>query len=287
MFNFFYFPTLKGLLMETSVNRSILVGLREMFSTIKKRALEALQEYNKLLNNNPTAFLDYNSLDITLRAVVEPRLNNLLKQIEGIVDSYNEAVSKFKNATRGTPEYEQLEQMYPINLQENASRYLERVIANCGFVIGVIDGILISSQVTPEELDQLKRTRKKVESFYECHPALAEHLKEAIAEIEMGHDLAAALIAGKCFVSIEDKLIEHFKIPKDKKEKQREQLIKKISKELGLSKEDVERLHKATRYARNYFTHNLKSRPTHETALSLVLDTVTFAEYFCKILKKD
>jgi hypothetical protein len=280
------------MLMESLATVSIIHALRKMFQSIKEQALKVEKEYNEYLETHPNVLLDYKSY----YKILSPILENKLQKIEGILNSYNNAIAMLESLGDIVPESEFLSTISLINLSPTtATKYLKEIISNCDFAIGLLEGLLISSKVSPEERDSLKMTKQKVEALYECDYLLADHLKEAIMEVEIGHDLAATLIAGKCFISIEKRLIKHLKLDKEsgnkpfqeKKRKQREELIKEISKTLGLSADKTAKIHKASILARNFFTHRLDARPSHEEALSLLMDTVMFAEYFCKLIRSS
>ncbi|USH00684.1 hypothetical protein K1720_04405 [Thermococcus argininiproducens] len=278
--------------METSAKRPLIMGLRAMFLSIKQRALEVEKEYAELLDKLTAdnlrradfkIFFEFvNATNSLPKDIDFPEIINKIQKIKGILDSYNRAVSFFQSSIQDGPPLRYISYTVP-HLVIAPSNYLQEVVTYCELALGILEGYLLSEQITPQERDRLERTREKIETLYECNPALVEHLKEAIKEFEMGHDLASALIAGKCFIYIEEQLCSSFGLNKNKHE-ERAKLPKMLGERLGLPRNMVEKIVKASVLARNTFTHNINSRPSHENALSLLADTVTFAEYLCKIM---
>lgn len=138
-------------------------------------------------------------------------------------------------------------------------------MTECDKALGVLQK-LASLPLTPEVIDKLTSLRQELEKI-SIDINYEKNLKEAIKEYEQGHYLASALISSRVIIYSLNK------IPGKTDEEKLNFLAEKGKIEAGrgdLRKQFI----KASKEARNFFSHDIKIFATPEEALSLLSDCV-------------
>ena len=157
---------------------------------------------------------------------------------------------------------------------------LREIDIECDKAIGVLGNI--ATPLSKEELKKLTPIREELEELSEVLPDInyERNLEEAIKEYEKGDYLASALISGRVIIYALNQ------IPKKSDEEKVKFLREKGIIEKG--RKDVhESIIKASRRARNFFSHNIKVFPTPSEALSLLGDAIGILEIVSKVLKEE
>jgi len=144
---------------------------------------------------------------------------------------------------------------------------LREIDIECDKAIGVLESI--ATPLSKEELKKLTPIREELEELSEVLPDInyERNLEEAIKEYEKGDYLASALISGRVIIYALNQ------IPKKSDEEKVRFLREKGIIEKG--RKDVhESIIKASRRARNFFSHDIKVFPTPSEALSLLGDAI-------------
>ena len=157
---------------------------------------------------------------------------------------------------------------------------LREIDIECDKAIGVLESI--ATPLSKEELKKLTPIREELEELSEVLPDInyERNLEEAIKEYEKGDYLASALISGRVIIYALNQ------IPKKSDEEKVRFLREKGIIEKG--RKDVhESIIKASRRARNFFSHDIKVFPTPSEALSLLGDAIGILGIVSKVLKGE
>ena len=157
---------------------------------------------------------------------------------------------------------------------------LREIDIECDKAIGVLESI--ATPLSKEELKKLTPIREELEELSEVLPDInyERNLEEAIKEYEKGDYLASALISGRVIIYALNQ------IPKKSDEEKVRFLREKGIIEKG--RKDVhESIIKASRRARNFFSHNIKVFPRPSEAHSLLGDAIGILEIVSKVLKEE
>jgi len=124
---------------------------------------------------------------------------------------------------------------------------------------------MVKPEVKPEVLDKLASLREGLEKLVDIglDVVVERNLKEAIEEVEHGHNLASAMISSRIIRYIIDK------IPGGRDEEKIENLVQK-----GLiprdRKDEQKQLLTALRLSRNFLSHRIDISPEVEDTLMLL-----------------
>jgi len=161
----------------------------------------------------------------------------------------------------------------------NKIEVLRVIEIECDKAIGVLESI--ATPLSKEDLDKLTSLRKELEKLSGILDINYErNFLEAINEYEKEDYLASALISSRVIIYALEK------IPGKTDEVKVEFLQEKGIIEKG--RKDVhESIIKASRKARNFFSHDIKVFPTPSEALSLLSDAMGILEKVSKFLKEE
>ena len=157
---------------------------------------------------------------------------------------------------------------------------LREIDIECDKAIGVLGNI--ATALSKDELDKLSFLREELEKLSEVLPDInyKRNLSEAIDEYEKGDFLASALITSRVIIYALGQ------IPGESDEEKVKFLREKGIIEKG--RKDVhESIIKASRKARNFFSHNIKVFPRPSEAHSLLGDAIGILEIVSKVLKEE
>jgi len=157
---------------------------------------------------------------------------------------------------------------------------LREIDIECDKAIGVLGNI--ATALSKDELDKLSFLREELEKLSEVLPDInyKRNLSEAIDEYEKGDFLASALITSRVIIYALGQ------IPGESDEEKVKFLREKGIIEKG--RKDVhESIIKASRKARNFFSHNIKVFPRPSEAHSLLGDAIRILEIVSKVLKEE
>lgn len=165
----------------------------------------------------------------------------------------------------------------PIDI-ENAKGALHQISIECDNVIGALNALI--TPLLPEDADKLTNLRAEISSLTTKLDVNYEtNLSEAIKEYENRHYLASALITGRVIIYI----LEQIKVgrPIDEKIKflQDKNIIEK-----GTKGEEVKAfIMKASKKARNIFSHNIDRFAQPSDALGMLGDSVKLLGIFATL----
>ncbi len=169
---------------------------------------------------------------------------------------------------------------------EQLLNMLTSIITGCVAGIKAIREIL-NRQAIPEELaNKMESWKKEIESIDFLDEDVRRNLKDATTELEQGHILATALISGRVIIWILQQIPPEGKDIPEKDKKKVKTLI-----DAGIIQKDDKDLHerifRAARLARNYFTHNIARYPALEDASNLLNDAIKLAKMYTEFKKKE
>ena len=157
---------------------------------------------------------------------------------------------------------------------------LREIDIECDKAIGVLGNI--ATALSKDELDKLSSLVEELEKLSEVLPDInyERNLSEAIDEYEKGDYLASALISSRVIIYTLNQ------IPGQSDEEK-----VRFLREKGIIEKDRKDVHesiiKASRRARNFFSHDIKVFPTPSEALSLLGDAIGILEKASKVLRKE
>ncbi|HEC93192.1 MAG TPA: hypothetical protein ENI51_09405 [Candidatus Atribacteria bacterium] len=157
---------------------------------------------------------------------------------------------------------------------------LSEIDIECDKAIGVLGNI--ATALSKDELDKLSSLVEELEKLSEVLPDInyERNLSEAIDEYEKGDYLASALISRRVIIYALNQ------IPGQSDEEK-----VKFLREKGIIAKDRKDVHesiiKASRRARNFFSHDIKVFPTPSEALSLLGDAIGILEKASKVLRRE
>lgn len=171
------------------------------------------------------------------------------------------------------------ERIYRLKTGEQKA-LLREIDIECDKAIGVLESI--ATPLSKDELDKLSSLRAELEKLSEVLPDInyGRNLEEAIDEYEKGDFLASALISSRVIIYALGQ------IPGESDEEKVKFLREKGIIEKG--RKDVhESIIKASRRARNFFSHDIKVFPRPSEAHSLLGDAIGILEKVSKVLKEE
>lgn len=184
-------------------------------------------------------------------------------EFNALVEEYEDSRRHF-DKIKGDSKID-LKIIYSINMDSELRKVLIQMPIECNKALGVLNK-LASPALTPDEIDKLNSLRQELEKI-SIDVNYEKNLEEAIKEHEQGHYLASALISSQVIIYSLDK------IPGGTDEEKLEFL--KSNKKIGAGRKDEEsQFLKASRIARNFFSHRIDTFPSPEEALSLLSDCV-------------
>ena len=157
---------------------------------------------------------------------------------------------------------------------------LRTIDIECDKAIGALENI--ATPLSKEELKKPTPIREELEKLSGVLPDInyERNLSEAIDEYEKGDFLASALITSRVIIYALGQ------IPGGSDEEK-----VKFLREKGIIEKDRKDVHesiiKASRRARNFFSHNIKVFPRPSEAHSLLGDAIGILEIVSKVLKEE
>jgi len=234
-----------------------IAGVLRQFKTIKKHANQLLQ------------------------AMISAPDNYFYAELEVTVEEFNNAKAHYERIS--------LERKIPINLRnmkiENEIRWdkqrasLRVLDMECDKAVSVLESI--ATPLSKDELDKLTALRKELEKLSDVLPDIyyERNLKEAIDEYEKGDYLASVLISGRVII---------YALNQIPGESDKEKV--KFLRDNGIVEKERKDIHesiiKASRKARNFFSHDIKVFPTPSEAHSLLGDAIGILKIVSKVLEE-
>ncbi|MEM2179119.1 MAG: hypothetical protein QW272_09910 [Candidatus Methanomethylicaceae archaeon] len=212
-----------------------------------------------------------------------------ISQLKRIIEDYNSLRSQLLSHSSEYPEIAKLPLPYISNDflysttktlkitlyysdMGEAISTLNRIENICHALIDALE-ILLKPQIPSSITTKLSSLRKELEEMEnKIEPEISNNIKEAIDEIEQGHNLAAALIASRVICYVLDKI--QGKNDKEKAKKLIELGV--IEKE---RKDEYENFLRASRLSRNFLSHKPSLYPKPEEALQIVISAFHLARY--------
>ena len=241
------------------------VGVLSQFKSIKKQAIQVHQSIRDSFN----------------RETIDVGLILHFREVESLVEEFKDAKTHF-DILRYKQQFEVfLQNVQTSNAEVTASLgILRKIEVESDKAIGVLESI--ATPLPKDELDKLTSLRKELEKLSEILPDInyERNLKEAINEYEKGDYLASALISSRVIIYALNQT------PGKSDEEKVKFLREKGIIEKG--RKDVhESIIKASRKARNFFSHDIKVFPTPSEALSLLGDAIRILGIVSKVLKEE
>jgi len=218
------------------------------------------------------------------QSIIRSSYYDSVEEVVSLVEDFKDAKTHFDMI-----KYKQKFDTYlrTINISERIYRLetgkqkalLREMDIECDKAIGVLESI--ATPLSKDELDKLSSLREELEKLSEVLPDInyGRNLEEAIDEYEKGDFLASALITSRVIIYALDQ------IPGKSDEEKVNFLHEKGIIEKG--RKDVhESIIKASRRARNFFSHDIKVFPRPSEAHSLLGDAIGILERVSKVLKE-
>jgi hypothetical protein len=231
------------------------VGLLRKFESVKVRAEEVYDGFKQLearLFQTPSMTVEYTQLrSMEDGKLIEARM---------ILDEYNRSSSDVYNITKVPLPYISV----PRTVEE-AKGVLHQIMIECASVVGFLDASI--TPLSPEDVDKLNRLRSELaEVTAKLDVDIEKNLQEAINEQEKGHCLASALITSRVI----NHILDHI---------QGEDIDKKIKflhdrNVIGKEREEETFIIKASKRARNIFSHDIRIFANPSDSLSLLGDSI-------------
>jgi hypothetical protein len=203
------------------------------------------------------------------------------KEIKIIIEEFNDAKTQFERIKDKQKFDVCLRNVEKIPSEWEAEKALLRMMdIECDKAIGVLESI--ATPLSKDELDKLSALREELEELSEILPDInyEKNLEEAIKEYEKGDFLPSALISSRVIIYALNQIPG--KSDEDKVKFLREKgIIEKGRKDVH------ESIIKASRKARNFFSHDIKVFPTSSEALSLLGDAIGILGIVAKVLKEE
>jgi chorismate mutase len=199
---------------------------------------------------------------------------------------YNELINSLltnKNETvRKIGQYAELLNFVSLSYLSIADykRIEDRLAVNLATILGGLESML-KHWPSKQEQKELEELRKDIDEIEET--GVRSHLLQAVDEYTSGHFLATVLIAGKVVIFTLEQMKKVLGADNER------EVAEKLTERLGLdkNKEDGKRIFesilKASRHARNFFTHDISAVPSASEALSLLSDAVNIAKWYSKL----
>lgn len=184
-------------------------------------------------------------------------------EFEALVEEYEDAKNHFDKIKSDSKI--ELRSIYTLDDTRILRKVLIQMPIECDKALGVLRK-LAAPALTPDVIDKLNSIRQELEKI-SIDINYEKNLEEAIKECEQDHYLASALIFSRVVIYSLNK------IPGGTDEEKLESL--KSNKKIGAGRKDEEsQFLKASRRARNFFSHRIDTFPSPEEALSLLSDCV-------------
>jgi small nuclear ribonucleoprotein (snRNP)-like protein len=237
---------------------ALLLGLRERFRAIGNKAKE--------LNEQMVLRFAKDELEYALAAL------EFQVQVQALVESYAVAGEEFHQLAKDVT----LANVSVLKLVGspkdilNLKNAVTKLAVNCDSAAGFLDRAIMP--VPKAVIMTLESRRQQIAPIEEFDAHLFTHLSKAIEELETGHYLAAAMIAGKTVAYVNDKL--DGKTEEEKVENLiRLKLLDPMLKESFL---------KAYRKTGDFYSHALGAVPEPQEALGAVSAAVDVATKYLK-----
>lgn len=222
---------------------------------------------------------------IQLRQSIKDPLYGPIEEIESLVEEFKDAKTHFQRIR-----YKHQIDMYLRSMEvskiskglgsDKHKAFLREVEIECEKAIGVLESI--ATPLSKDELDKLTSLRKELEKLSEVLPDInyGRNLEEAIEEYEKGDFLPSALISSRVIIYALNQISG-----KSDEDKVKFLRVKGI---IEKGRKDVhESIIKASRKARNFFSHDIKVFPTPSDTLSLLGDAIGILGIVAKVLKEE
>ena len=204
--------------------------------------------------------------------------------LKSLVEEFKDAKAHFERIRYerriGIISLRSIEMPRYMRVSEQQEALLREIDIECDKAIGVLESI--ATPLSKEELKKPTPIREELEKLSGVLPDInyERNLSEAINEYEKGDFLASALITSRVIIYALGQ------IPGESDEEK-----VKFLREKGIIEKDRKDVHesiiKASRRARNFFSHNIKVFPRPSEAHSLLGDAIRILEIVSKVLKEE
>lgn len=247
-----------------------IAGVLKQFESIKKHANQLYQNLEKAINLEPSSI---NPLVV----------HSYHEEVESLVEDFKNAKTlfdmiKYKQKFDTYLRYIEITERIDSLGSGKQKALLRKLDIECDKAIGVLESI--ATPLSKEELDKLTSLRKELEKLSGILDInYGRNFLEAINEYEKEDYLASALISSRVIIYALEQIPGKTDEVKVKFLQERE-IIEKGRKDVH------ESIIKASRKARNFFSHDIKVFPTPSEALSLLSDAMGILEKVSKFLKE-
>jgi hypothetical protein len=244
-------------------------GLLKKFESIKAHSKEVYENFEELETRRFTAISSALPVSHILSAI-DNQEKRKIRETQMILEEYHNSFAGVKSITKITLPYLSI----PSSV-EQATGVLHRISIECENVIGFLNAAI--TPLSPEDVDKLNKLRSELaEVTTKLDINYEKNLTEAINEQEKGHSLASALITARVLNYIIDQI--EGKTVEDK--------IKFLQDKNIIEKgEEVKAfVIKASKKARNVFSHDIKIFANPSDSLSMLGDCVKLLGILTKLL---
>lgn len=248
------------------------VGLLRNFESIKAHAREIHGSLNEFEITRIKAQTTIDLMPEKVIAEVEALERGKIKETQMLLDEYLKSSSNVYNILQMSPRHFSS----PSTVEETKGT-LRQIAIECDKVIGALSTLI--TPLSPEDADKLSKLRSEIAKLTtKLDINYEKNLGEAINEYEKGHYLASALITGRVIIYILAQIKgkndeERIKFLQDKNmiEKSREgEAVKAF-------------IIKASKKARNIFSHKIDRFAEPSDALGMLGDSVKLLGIFAKL----
>ncbi len=166
----------------------------------------------------------------------------------------------------------------------DAINTLTILLIGCNSANHGIEVLLTQTKVPQELVNKLEGWKEEIMSIESVDYDIHKNLNEAIKEMEHSHYLASGLISARVIMGILQQIPPEGKDIENKDRKKVDTLI-----EAGVIRKDDrdihERILRAARLARNFFSHRIDRYPAPEDASSLLSDAIRLAKIYAEYSK--
>jgi hypothetical protein len=241
---------------------------------MEPKAVGLLRKIESVKNRAQIVYKDLDALDALLIKAYSVSSSSIVPIMENKSNKFIETkmiLDEYRNLSRDVSEITKkgLPYIPDLSKMEEAKGVLHRIIIECDGLIGILNAYV--TPMSAEDADKLNKLRSEVSDVTATLDINFEkNIIEAINECEKGHHLASALITARVInyaldqisgQTIEDKI----------KFLQNQNIIKKSEK--GRTAEE-EFIMKASKKARNIFSHDIKIFASPSDSLGMLGDCI-------------
>lgn len=246
-------------------------GLLKKFESIEAHSKDVYENFEELERKRFNAISTALPVSHILSGI-DNQEKRKIRETQMILEEYHSSFTDVKSITKITLPY-----LSNPSSVEQATGVLHRISIQCESVIGSLNTLI--SPLSPEDADKLDKLRSELaEVTTDLDINYEKNLNEAIIEQEKGHFLASALITARVVNYILDR-IEGKNIEEKIKFLQDNNIIVK-----GREGEEAKTfIIKASKKARNVFTHTIETFANASDSLSLLGDCIKLLKILTRL----